>query len=133
MGSDAMKGLQSALVTERRKRQAAEMEAWIRKAYAGYRARRTIEADILSSTKAGFSGGHYKLELLPDGGSRVLWSGNVGNLYDSPGQMISIPQLGEDEYDAEDDGNHFFDNAIEAMDAAIEDVVSEQRHFILNT
>ena len=122
-------GLQQALVAERRKRQAAELEAWVRKAYAAYRKSSDIEADLISATKAGFSGSGYSLELLPSGDNRVLWDNNIGNLYSSPGLIISLPQINDDDWDEDDS---FFDNAIEALDIKIEEAIEEQRHFILN-
>lgn len=123
-------GLQKALVAERRKRQAAEMESWIRKAYAAYRKDSDISADILSATKAGFGGSNYYLELLPSGDHRVLWDGEIGNQYESPGILVRLPQLGDDDWD--ECGDHDFSSAIDALDWDIEDFITEQQGFILN-
>lgn len=47
---------------------------------------------VMSSTTAGFGGSGYSVELLPDGTWRVLWDGQIGNLYESPGVVLGIPQ-----------------------------------------
>lgn len=47
---------------------------------------------VMSSTTAGFAGSGYSVELLPDGTWRVLWNGQIGNLYESPGVVLGIPQ-----------------------------------------
>ena len=74
---------------------------------------RAVESAILSSTKAGFNGSGYSLEVFGDGTYRVLWNGSIRNLYDSEGIIISIPELVDDEYDG--DGNHYFGNAIDYL------------------
>lgn len=53
---------------------------------------------VLSSTKAGFGGSSYKVELFQDGTWRVLWANEIGNLYESPGEILSIPQLNDSDY-----------------------------------
>ena len=125
----ATKGLQKALVAERRRRQAAETEAFIRKAYAMYRSSDSIESDIVSATRAGFANSGCVLELL-EGSFRVLQSGQIGNLYDSPGFMIPLPELGDGEWDDEEE-NHFFDAAVEELDDAIEELIREQYSHII--
>ena len=56
-----------------------------------------FEQAVMDSTTAGFGGSGYSVELFEDGTWRVLWDNMIGNLYDSPGIILSIPQLGEDE------------------------------------
>lgn len=53
---------------------------------------------IIKSTKAGFGGSGYSVELFPDGTSRVLWDNQIGNKYESPGVILSIPQLNDEDY-----------------------------------
>lgn len=53
---------------------------------------------VLASTKAGFGGSSYKVELFQDGTNRVLWEGQIGNLYKSDGEILSIPQLSDEDY-----------------------------------
>lgn len=50
---------------------------------------------VLLSTAAGWKGDCLKLELFPDGRYRVLWSQMIGNLYESPGILLSIPVIDE--------------------------------------
>ena len=118
-------GLQQALKAERNKRQKAEREAWIRKAYASFlKDYETAEEAIVSSTKASWGGSGYSLELFPDGDFRVLWDNHIGSLYDSPGVIVPIPTLGEDEYDS-DNGEHCFDNALDRLDELIEEIIRQ--------
>lgn len=58
---------------------------------------------VLSSTRAGFGGGSYSVELFSDGDWRVLWSQMIGNLYESPGLILVIPQLSDEDYQALED------------------------------
>ncbi|MGL5196749.1 MAG: hypothetical protein ACRC8Y_24420 [Chroococcales cyanobacterium] len=129
--SNAQKGLQQALVAERRKRQAAEAEAWIRKTYANFMKDDTsVEEAIISSTKASWGGSGYSVELFPDGNYRVLWDNQIGNRYDSPGLIISLPTLGDEEWDEEN--GHFFDNALECLDQFLEDCIEQMKDGIFN-
>jgi hypothetical protein len=48
---------------------------------------------VISSTKAGWNGGSYKVELFPEGTWRVLWSNEIGNLYESRGIILTLPEL----------------------------------------
>lgn len=51
-----------------------------------------------AATKASWSGSGYSVELFPDGHWRVLWDNGIGNLYRSPGTIISLPTLDDDDY-----------------------------------
>jgi hypothetical protein len=51
-----------------------------------------------SATKASWGGSGYSVELFPDGTWRVLWDNEIGNLYISPGEIISLPALDDDDY-----------------------------------
>jgi hypothetical protein len=48
---------------------------------------------IVKSTQAPPGGEWYAVELFQDGKWRVLWSGQIGNLYESPGAIIRVPAL----------------------------------------
>lgn len=48
---------------------------------------------VFSSTKAGWGGSGYSVELFPEGTWRVLWDNQIGNLYQSRGVILSLPQL----------------------------------------
>lgn len=50
-----------------------------------------FEEAVKSSTTAGFSGSGYSVELFGDGSWRVLWDGQIGNLYVSDGIILGIP------------------------------------------
>lgn len=50
-----------------------------------------FKAGVISSTKAGWGGGHYSVELFDDGTYRTLWSNQIGNLYRSPGAILALP------------------------------------------
>lgn len=93
-----------------------------------------LEKAILSSTKASWGGSGYTLELFQDGTYRVLWDNSIGNLYRSPGILIAIPPLTDDEYGQEDeDGNHdasaiidpFFGNVVARLEEIGEEIEEE--------
>ena len=73
-----------------------------------------VRKAIDDSTSASYSGSGYSVELVEDGGYQVLWNNNIGNLYVSPGLIIAIPKLQDDEI-GEDGFDSFYDNAIEAL------------------
>ena len=74
-----------------------------------------FEKACISSTKAGWSGSGYSVEFFDDGTYRVLWDSNIGNMYDSPGLILNIPQLSDEEYDEENE-EYFFDNCRELIE-----------------
>ena len=76
-----------------------------------------MEEIILHATEANFGGDRHYLEIFPDGSFRVAVS--PGNRYDSPGILLDIPRLGEDEYDTRL-GEHYFDDAVESLQEAIQ-------------
>src|SRR5260221_263483 len=51
---------------------------------------------VISATKAGWGGSGYSVELFPDGTWRVLWDNQIGNKYNSPGVILSLPKIGDD-------------------------------------
>ncbi len=62
---------------------------------------------VIQSTKAGFGGSYYAVELFEDGTWRVLWGANIGNKYDHPTSMIvHLPII---ELESDDDINDAFD------------------------
>jgi hypothetical protein len=128
----AEKGLKAAYLAEKRKRQAAQFEAWVRKAYANYKKQdyKAIEEDIISATKAGFGGSGYSVEFFPNGQYRTLWDGNIGNLYETPGVIVGLPQLGDDEWDDSDPSSSFFDNALEELDSKVEELIRQNHEGI---
>ncbi len=53
---------------------------------------------VIDSTKAGFSGSNYVVELFPDETWRVIWGQQVDDSYQTTGMMLGIPQLNTDEF-----------------------------------
>jgi hypothetical protein len=63
-----------------------------------------FKSGVISSTKAGWGGSCYKVELLPDGKWSVLWENEIGNLYETPGVIIALPELETEEMQEMIDG-----------------------------
>lgn len=82
-----------------------------------------FEKSVDQSTQAGWGGSGYSVELLSDS-YRVLWDNQIGNQYDSPGLILGIPQLGDEEWD-EDPTIRFYDNAEEEMRAKFQESLAE--------
>ncbi len=73
-----------------------------------------FESAVDSSTKASWSGGGYSVEIFDDGDYRVLPNNSIGNLYDSPGLLLGVPSLTDDEWD-EDETLRYYGNAEDAL------------------
>ena len=69
-----------------------------------------FEAAVDSSTTASWGGGAYAVELFSDGTYRTMDKGSIGNLYHSPGMVLTVPYLSDDEWD-EDPSVRFYGNA----------------------
>lgn len=82
------------------------------------------------STTASWSGSGCSVELFPNGEYRVLWDNQIGNRYNSPGIILPVPALGDDEWD-DDPDIRFYENAEEAMrdifSQAMQDLEDYQR------
>lgn len=52
---------------------------------------------IVSATKASWSGSGYSVELFEDGTWRNLWNNQIGNKYETPGIILSLPTLPEED------------------------------------
>lgn len=60
---------------------------------------------VVKSTKAGWGGSGYSVELFEDGSHRILWDNEIGNRYETPGVILSLPQLScDDMNDFKDQG-----------------------------
>jgi len=70
----------------------------------------SFESAVDSSTQASWGGGSYSVELFEDGSYRVLDTNLIGNRYDSPGIILQIPSLNEEEWD-DDPSIRYYDNA----------------------
>jgi hypothetical protein len=88
------------------------MKEQFQAAYAAFQ--EEIEIAIDKSTQASFGGSGYSVELFTGGTYRLLWNNNIGNLYDSPGIIVPVPALNEDDM-GDDNVPAFYENAIEQM------------------
>lgn len=70
----------------------------LKQAFENFIASEDFAEAVIKSTKAGFGGSGYSVELFEDGTNRVLWNNQIGNRYDSPGVIIPIPQLNDSDY-----------------------------------
>src|SRR5262245_54646730 len=64
--------------------------------------REFVESDefidaVVSSTQAGWGGSGYSAEFFDNGFHRVLWNGQIGNLYRSEGEIVPVPQLSQEQ------------------------------------
>jgi len=75
---------------------------------------KSFESAVDSSTKASWGGSGYSVELFDDGTYRVLWDNQIGNLYNSPGLILSVLYLDNEEWD-DDPSIRFYDNAEQQM------------------
>lgn len=57
-----------------------------------------FEDGCTSATKASWGGSGYSVELFTDGTWRVLWDHQIGNKYETPGVILSLPTINDDEY-----------------------------------
>lgn len=87
-----------------------------------------FEEAVVSSTKASWAGSGYSVELFESGNFRVIWNNEIGNLYDSPGIILSVPSLGDDDWD-EDPSIRFFDNAEDEMRAIFEQKIADIKQY----
>lgn len=81
---------------------------------------KTFESAVESSTVAGFGGSGYSVELFADGTFRVLWDNEIGNLYQSPGIILAIPQFDQD---VVNDMNEYGDDA--DLSFALEEIAAQ--------
>lgn len=56
-------------------------------------ASKDFQSGVISSTLASWGGSGYSVELFPNGRWSVLWDNQIGNLYESPGKILSLPDL----------------------------------------
>lgn len=69
-----------------------------------------FEKAVDQSTLASFWGSGYSVELFNDGTYRVLWDQQIGNQYQSPGLILSVPALSDEEWD-DDPTLRYYENA----------------------
>ena len=98
----------------------------LEQAFNSFMKERFVESTV-SSTKASWAGGAYCLELYPDGTYRVQWEGNIGNLYESPGIILGIPALNDEDWDGTDDSDPYLGNAEDLMREKFADYLRDYR------
>ena len=98
------------------------MDTGIKKAFDNFMASDDLKTGIISSTKDLAYG--YAVELFPEGAYRVFWNKDSSSLYQSPGLIVRIPRLTDDEYDEDDPEESFFENAIEELQIAFDEIES---------
>jgi hypothetical protein len=78
--------------------------------------REYAEEAIKESTRLSWGGGYAVVELFDDGTYRCMPTDTVGNKYESPGVIIPIPILTEEEWEEGEDGEEpFFEKAMEEL------------------
>jgi hypothetical protein len=73
-----------------------------------------FKSAVDSATKASWGGNGYFVELFDTGAYRVPSDGSIGNLYYSPGLVLGVPALTDEEWD-EDSSVRYYDGAEELM------------------
>jgi hypothetical protein len=53
---------------------------------------------LIKATRTSWGGSGFSVELFPNGTWRVLWNNEIGNLYDTPGVILKLPTLDDDDY-----------------------------------
>lgn len=66
-------------------------------ALENFLASKDFKEGAISSTKASWSGSSYKVELFDSGDYRVLWANQIGNRYETPGVILTIPTIDDSE------------------------------------
>jgi hypothetical protein len=79
-----------------------------------------------ASTKASWGGSGYSVELFPDGTYRVLWDNHIGNRYNSPGVILKVPPLSDDEWD-QDLSMRYYDDVEESLRETFAEVMEESK------
>lgn len=83
-----------------------------------------FKAAISRSTIAGYGGSSYILEIFKNGGHRVLWENEIGNLYEHPESLlIKIPQLTEGQVAEVDENN--FETINDVIEFYLDDLTKE--------
>lgn len=74
-----------------------------------------FQAGVISASKAAWGGGGYSVELFPDGTWRVLSDSQIGNLYESKGIILSLPEI---DFERDEDNEDLSDEEclVEAWD-----------------
>lgn len=85
-----------------------------------------FQTTVDDSTKASWGGSGYSVELFPDGTYRVLWDNHIGNRYDSPGVILKVPPLSDDEWD-DDVSLRYYEGVEESLREKFAEVIEESK------
>jgi hypothetical protein len=55
-----------------------------------------FKTGVIASTKASWGGSGYSVELFEDGTWRNLWNNEIGNRYNTPGIILALPVLSDE-------------------------------------
>ena len=88
--------------------------------------REDFQSSVDSSTQASWGGSGYSVELFHDGTYRVLWDNQIGNLYSTPGLILSIPALSGEEW-GEDPSIRYYDSAEEFLRESFKEAIEAER------
>lgn len=84
-----------------------------------------FESTVDASTKASWGGSGYSVELFPDGAYRILWDQSIGNRYSSPGVILKVPPLSDEEWD-DDASIRYYGNVEGQLRELFKDVIENQ-------
>ncbi|SRR6266568_5336869 len=74
----------------------SERNSALEKTLEAFLASEEFPESLAKATRASWSGSGYAIELFEDGTWRVLWTGEIGNKYESPGVILRLPTLDDD-------------------------------------
>jgi hypothetical protein len=57
-----------------------------------------FKSGLIASTRASWGDSGYSVELFEDGTWQTLWNNQIGNLYETPGVILSLPTLDDSSY-----------------------------------
>jgi hypothetical protein len=102
-------------------------QAALKKTLEAYLKSGDFKSGVIASTKASWGGSGYSAELFEDGTWRNLWNNEIGNLYSSPGTILGLPAL-EDDDTSQADGVMDAEYLLgEAFDIEQDDIAKELR------
>ena len=91
----------------------------------------SFESAVDMSTRASWGGSGYSVELFDDGTYRVLWDNQIGNLYETPGLILGIPPLNDEEWDDEE-SLRFYENAEDMMREHYQETIDTRYEIVMS-
>jgi hypothetical protein len=81
--------IEEALIALKAKKESEKMTTALEK----FLASDDFQSGVIASTKASWGGSGYSVELFPDESYRILWNNQIGNRYETSGQILALPTL----------------------------------------